>query len=58
MKKSKTNTSTAGSRKIFSVKYKLMIIFGILAAISISALSFVAVRTARHVVMEKKECEK
>ncbi len=51
----KNQKNAMKSHKLFSFKYKLMIIFGILAAISISVLSFIAVRTARGVVMQKVE---
>ncbi len=43
------------SKKRFSIKYRLLLIFGLLTAISLTSLIFSAVNTARSVAMEKVE---
>ncbi len=42
-------------RKFFSIKYQLMIIFGVLTTIVAAVLIIIAVRIARNAVMEKVE---
>ncbi len=41
------------SKKLFSMKYKILIPFVLLMLISIGILTFISVRTSRHAVMEK-----
>ncbi len=43
------------NEKRFSIKYKLLLIFGLLTVISLTIVIFYAVRTARNVAMEKVE---
>ncbi len=48
-------TEEKKNRKLFSIKYKLMIIFGLLATLSTATLSFFAITIAKDVAMEKVE---
>ncbi len=47
----------AKSKKLFSIKYKMMIAFAILTAISMVILTTVAIRTARTAMIERGESQ-
>ncbi len=51
----KTTKHTIQRKKLFSIKYRLMIIFGLLTAIVVAILTTAAVKIARNAVYEKIE---